>query len=82
MPQQLADRSVKGKILDESGGGLPGVSVVLKGTQRGTSSGSGGEFTLDIPEGGAKRACFQFCRLQIAGSGCWKPVRHEGNNGA
>jgi TonB-linked SusC/RagA family outer membrane protein len=60
MPQQLADRSVKGKILDESGGGLPGVSVVLKGTQRGTSSGSGGEFTLDIPEGGQNVLVFSF----------------------
>jgi TonB-linked SusC/RagA family outer membrane protein len=48
------DRTVKGTVSDEAGTGLPGVSVVLKGTQRGTSSGAGGEFALDIPEAGAQ----------------------------
>lgn len=58
--QQLVDRSVKGKISDESGAGLPGVSVVLKGTQRGTSSGASGEFTLDIPDGSQSVLVFSF----------------------
>lgn len=49
--QAAVDRTIKGKVSDEAGTGLPGVSVVLKGTQRGTSTGSGGEFTLDIPDG-------------------------------
>ncbi|MCF0061184.1 SusC/RagA family TonB-linked outer membrane protein [Dyadobacter chenwenxiniae] len=48
------DRTIKGKVADEAGAGLPGVSVVLKGTQRGTSTGANGEFTLDIPDGGAQ----------------------------
>jgi TonB-linked SusC/RagA family outer membrane protein len=50
--QTAVDRTVKGKVSDEAGSGLPGVSVVLKGTQRGTSTGADGEFTLDIPDGG------------------------------
>ncbi|WAC12047.1 SusC/RagA family TonB-linked outer membrane protein [Dyadobacter pollutisoli] len=58
--QQLVDRSVKGKVSDESGAGLPGVSVVLKGTQRGTSSGANGEFTLDIPDGSQSVLVFSF----------------------
>lgn len=52
--QATVDRTIKGKVTDESGAGLPGVSVVLKGTQRGTSTGAAGDFTLDIPEGGSQ----------------------------
>ncbi|WP_031526183.1 SusC/RagA family TonB-linked outer membrane protein [Dyadobacter crusticola] len=50
--QAAVDRTIKGRVSDEAGTGLPGVSVVLKGTQRGTSTNATGEFTLDIPEGG------------------------------
>ncbi|TLV00877.1 SusC/RagA family TonB-linked outer membrane protein [Dyadobacter luticola] len=50
--QTAVDRTIKGTVTDEKGTGLPGVSVVLKGTQRGTSTGASGEFTLEIPEGG------------------------------
>ncbi|MCE6990827.1 SusC/RagA family TonB-linked outer membrane protein [Dyadobacter sp. CY323] len=50
--QQMVDRTIKGKVSDESGMGLPGVSIVVKGTQRGTSTGAGGDFTLDVPDGG------------------------------
>ncbi|MEO6282096.1 MAG: SusC/RagA family TonB-linked outer membrane protein [Dyadobacter sp.] len=60
MPQQMVDRTVKGVISDESGSGLPGVSVVLKGTQRGTSSGAGGDFTLEIPDGSQHVLVFSF----------------------
>jgi TonB-linked SusC/RagA family outer membrane protein len=45
-PQEI---SVKGKITDEKGDALPGVSVVLKGTQQGTSSGLDGDFALSVP---------------------------------
>ncbi|PWJ59385.1 TonB-linked SusC/RagA family outer membrane protein [Dyadobacter jejuensis] len=46
----IVDRSIQGLVKDESGMGLPGVSVVIKGTQRGTSTGADGSFQLDIPE--------------------------------
>ncbi|MCF2488156.1 TonB-dependent receptor [Dyadobacter sp. CY347] len=52
--QSAVDRTVKGKVSDEAGAGLPGVSVVLKGTQRGTSTGADGSFSLEIPEGGSQ----------------------------
>jgi TonB-linked SusC/RagA family outer membrane protein len=45
------DRNIGGKVQDESGNPLPGVSVVLKGTTRGTSTGSDGAFRLEIPDG-------------------------------
>lgn len=45
------DRKVRGKVTDEKGEGLPGVSVVLKGTQRGTISAVDGSFELVVPDG-------------------------------
>ena len=43
------DITLSGSISDEQGAPLPGVSVVLKGTQRGTTSNAKGEFTLTVP---------------------------------
>ncbi len=44
-PKQL----VRGTVTDENGAGLPGVSVVLKGTTRGTTTNGEGTFELDVP---------------------------------
>ncbi|MFB9292076.1 SusC/RagA family TonB-linked outer membrane protein [Persicitalea jodogahamensis] len=41
---------VRGKVTEENGGGLPGVSVLLKGTQRGTTSDADGDFQLEVPD--------------------------------
>lgn len=43
-------RIINGKVKDETGGALPGVSVVLKGTTRGTTTNSEGSFELDVPD--------------------------------
>ena len=40
---------VKGKILDELGKGLPGVSVVVKGSSSGTSSTENGNYSIQVP---------------------------------
>ncbi|CAG5016930.1 TonB-dependent receptor P3 [Dyadobacter sp. CECT 9275] len=45
-----ADRSLTGKVTDEKGENLPGVSVLLKGTQQGTTTNADGAFTLHIPD--------------------------------
>ena len=45
-PRQL----VRGTVTDENGAGLPGVSVVMKGTTRGTTTDGEGLFQLDVPE--------------------------------
>jgi TonB-linked SusC/RagA family outer membrane protein len=42
-------RQVTGTVNDENGGGLPGVSVVIKGTTRGTTTNGEGKFQLDVP---------------------------------
>ncbi|WP_373512935.1 SusC/RagA family TonB-linked outer membrane protein [Persicitalea sp.] len=41
---------VRGKVTEENGAGLPGVSVLLKGTQRGTTSDAAGDFQLEVPD--------------------------------
>ncbi|MBD2755638.1 TonB-dependent receptor [Spirosoma sp. BT704] len=48
-----ADQPVSGKITDEKGDGLPGVSVVVKGTTRGTSTDANGQFKMNVPDGKA-----------------------------
>ncbi len=48
-------RAVSGRVTDQkTGEGLPGVTVLLKGTTNGTSSNADGSFTLTVPQvGGA-----------------------------
>ncbi|SDG13315.1 TonB-linked outer membrane protein, SusC/RagA family [Dyadobacter soli] len=58
--QAAVDRTIKGTVSDEKGATLPGVSVVLKGTQRGTSTGAAGDFSLEIPDGGQPVLVFSF----------------------
>ncbi len=53
-------RNVTGNVKDETGAGLPGVSVLVKGTQRGTSSDAEGKFFLDIPDGEVATAVLVF----------------------
>lgn len=45
-----SDRQVSGTVRDEKGEGLPGVSVVLKGTQKGTTTNAEGKFTVSVPD--------------------------------
>ncbi len=48
-----AERIVRGNVTDEKGEALPGVSVLLKGSNQGTSTNSAGEYSLGIPDGEA-----------------------------
>ncbi len=43
--------TVTGKVTDENGAGLPGVTVVLKGTTQGTVTDLDGNFSLNVPDG-------------------------------
>ncbi|TXK49138.1 TonB-dependent receptor [Pontibacter qinzhouensis] len=43
--------TVTGKVTDENGGGLPGVSVSVKGTSIGTVTDIDGNFSLNVPDG-------------------------------
>ncbi len=47
------DIRVSGIVTDENNEPLPGVSILVKGTQRGTTTGSDGKFALEIPNSGS-----------------------------
>jgi hypothetical protein len=49
----LADITVKGTIIDEKGEKLPGVNISVKGSTRGTSTNSNGEYSIAIPDNNA-----------------------------
>ncbi|RSK45373.1 SusC/RagA family TonB-linked outer membrane protein [Hymenobacter rigui] len=49
----VADGPVSGTVRDEKGAGMPGVTVILKGTSVGTSTDQNGNFSLQIPAGTA-----------------------------
>jgi TonB-linked SusC/RagA family outer membrane protein len=52
--------TLKGKVVDEKKAPMPGVSVIIDGTTRGTSTNINGEFTLAIEEKIAKTISFSF----------------------
>ncbi|MDB5224280.1 MAG: hypothetical protein JWN83_2947 [Chitinophagaceae bacterium] len=43
------NRTITGKVTDENGQGIPRASVIVKGTQIGTTTNSDGNFTLNVP---------------------------------
>ncbi|MCF0054381.1 SusC/RagA family TonB-linked outer membrane protein [Dyadobacter sp. CY356] len=49
-PKESPKKVVTGTVTDETGSGLPGVSVLVKGSQRGTSTNAEGKYSLDIPD--------------------------------
>jgi TonB-dependent starch-binding outer membrane protein SusC len=42
---------IKGKVLDEDGKGLPGTSILIKKTSKGTTTNQNGEFEIDAKKG-------------------------------
>lgn len=46
------DSALSGAVKDENGQGLPGVNILLKGTNRGTNSDDDGVFKLSVPASG------------------------------
>ena len=42
--------TITGKVTDRTGNGLPGVTVVVKGTTNGTATGVDGSYSLSVPE--------------------------------
>lgn len=44
------DQTVTGTVTDENGEGLPGVSILVKGTQKGTTTDANGKYKIDVPD--------------------------------
>ena len=50
-PQQMwQGKAISGKVTDENGEGLPGVSIVVKGTVIGTTTDVNGDYSIEVPE--------------------------------
>lgn len=49
----IVERPITGRVVDETNSSLPGVSIVVKGTSRGTVTDADGRFKLDVPDAGA-----------------------------
>ncbi len=47
----LYDATVKGKVTDENGEGLPGVNILVKGTSNGTVTSLDGSYSISVPDG-------------------------------
>ncbi len=46
----LIEESITGKVVDENGEGIPGVSIVIKGTTKGTTTNARGEYSINVPD--------------------------------
>ncbi len=49
----IQERTVTGRITDENGEGLPGASVAVKGTSRGTTATAEGTYSISVPSNDA-----------------------------
>ncbi|MBG8555692.1 SusC/RagA family TonB-linked outer membrane protein [Hymenobacter guriensis] len=64
---RLADVTVSGKVLQENGTPLPGVTVVVKGTSLGTTTNSDGTYLITAPENSTLVFSFVgFVRKEVA----------------
>jgi TonB family C-terminal domain len=45
---------IRGQVLDESGRGLPGVNIIIKGTNTGTVTDAAGNYELPVPDEASK----------------------------
>ena len=49
----VAEIRVSGQVTDENGAGIPGATVLVKGTNRGTNTDTDGRYQLAVPDGPA-----------------------------
>ena len=61
---RLTNRSISGTVTDEKKAPLPGVSVVVKGSTRGSTTDADGKFKLTIPDGNDVVLTFSFVGYQ------------------
>jgi TonB-linked SusC/RagA family outer membrane protein len=51
LPVLAAEAPISGRVTQANGEGLPGVTVLVKGTSNGTATSPDGRYTLNVPEG-------------------------------
>ena len=57
--EHLEEKIISGKVINENGEGLPGASILVKGTTQGTITDADGNYTLSVP-GNATTLVFSF----------------------
>ena len=62
---QQANKKVTGKVTDQTGASLPGVSIVVKGTTTGIITDNSGNYTINAPD----NATLQFSFVGMKGQG-------------
>ncbi|RFS19396.1 SusC/RagA family TonB-linked outer membrane protein [Chitinophaga silvatica] len=82
---EVADTVVTGKVTDEKGAALPGVTVTVEGTSRGAVTDGSGKYTLQVPSG-ANALVFSFIgftkqRVELAGNTTINVKLSEGSKG-
>ena len=50
LAKESPEQKVEGVVTDETGAGLPGVNVIIKGTTRGVTTNSTGNFAITVPD--------------------------------
>jgi TonB-linked SusC/RagA family outer membrane protein len=55
---------ISGKVTDENGKPLQGVSVLIKGSSLGTNTNVNGEFSIDVPDNSSKVLVFSFVGME------------------
>ncbi|QMU29057.1 SusC/RagA family TonB-linked outer membrane protein [Adhaeribacter radiodurans] len=60
--------TISGRVVDDKGEGLPGVTVLLKGTTTGTTTDMNGTYSLSIPDENARNGILTFSYVGFASS--------------
>ncbi|MFA6677768.1 MAG: SusC/RagA family TonB-linked outer membrane protein, partial [Bacteroidales bacterium] len=62
--QQIKQKTIKGIVIDKAGNPLPGVTVLLKGTNMGVATDINGKFKLDVAENEIIVLVFSFVGME------------------
>ena len=69
---------VSGKIVDANGNPLPGASIKVKGSEKGTTADASGNFTLDVPDTGGTLVIsfigYATVELPVSKAGALNPI--------
>jgi len=67
--ENLIVADIKGTVLDETGAPLPGATITIQGTTKGTVSDIDGNFSIDMPENGTLMISFIGYKTQVIAIG-------------
>ena len=62
--EEKKSKTITGKVSDEQGNVLPGVTIIIKGTTLGTATGADGEYKLEIPGDSEQVLIFSFVGMK------------------